>query len=311
MQTLDDAMKTIIQDAGQREIGCFVKGTSVRVEGPNRFSYKPIQDIEVGDKVLSAPENGIGEPVFKRVTKTFKFEDKEIWYVGFIDITRPALTDVRDIEDIHYAMTPRHVGVTPNHHFMIVGKGYHTDRDRSLVGPPEDLALLDTPEWRRADQLTFGDVLLNPENGNHYAVIAAKPLYQYGSDQVDNMAWMHATPYYAHAVEDTEDMEESLSKGTLFNMDDINEYFGAFRYADISCDNYNVTTHDDGTESYIPYTTTVYNLEVEDYHTYCIGGTYQIMVHNTNCGTDNSENFLLEYIAPKRMLGDSLSLIHI
>ena len=117
---------------------------------------------------------------------------------------------------------------------------------------------------------------MNPENGNHYAVIAAKPLYQYGSDQVDNMAWMHATPYYAHAVEDTEDMEESLSKGTLFNMDDINEYSGAFRYADISCDNYNVTTHDDGTESYIPYTTTVYNLEVEDYHTYCIGGTYQI-----------------------------------
>lgn len=151
---------------------------------------------------------------------------------------------------------------------------------------------------------------MNPENGNHYAVIAAKPLYQYGSDQVDNMAWMHATPYYAHAVEDTEDMEESLSKGTLFNMDDINEYFGAFRYADISCDNYNVTTHDDGTESYIPYTTTVYNLEVEDYHTYCIGGTYQIMVHNTNCGTDNPENFLLEYIAPKRMLGDSYADLH-
>lgn len=260
-------MKTIIQDASQREIGCFVKGTSVRVEGPNRFSYKPIQDIEVGDKVLSAPENGIGEPVFKRVTKTFKFENKEIWYVGFIDITRPALTDVRDIEDIHYAMTPRHVGVTPNHPFMVVGKGYHTDRDRSLVGPPEDLALLDTPEWRRADQLTFGDILMNPENGNHYAVIVAKPLYQYGSDQVDNMAWVHATPYYAHTVEDIEDMEESLSKGTLFNMDDINEYFGAFQYADISCDNYNVTTHDDGKESYIPYTTTVYNLEVEDYHT--------------------------------------------
>ena len=90
-------MKTVIQDASQREIGCLVKGTSVKVEGSNRFSYKPIQDIEVGDKVLSAPENGIGEPVFKRVTKTFKFENKEIWYVGFIDITRPALTDVRDI----------------------------------------------------------------------------------------------------------------------------------------------------------------------------------------------------------------------
>ena len=45
-------MKTIIQDASQREIGCYVKGTSVRVEGPNRFSYKPIQDVEVGDKVL-------------------------------------------------------------------------------------------------------------------------------------------------------------------------------------------------------------------------------------------------------------------
>ena len=273
-------MKRIIQDASQREIGCFVKGTSVRVEGPNRFSYKPIQEIEVGDKVLSAPENGIGEPVFKRVTKTFKFENKEIWYVGYIDITRPALTDIDDIQDIHYAMLPNHVGVTPNHPFMVVGKGYHTDRDRSLIGPPKDLALFDTPEWRRADQLTFGDVLLNPKKGTYYAVVAAKPLYQYGSDQVDNMAWMHATPYYVH---DYEDMEESLDKGTLFDMDDVDKYSGAFQFTRIACDNFNVMTHDDGTKSYIPYTTTVYNLEVEDYHTYCVGGFNQIMVHNTNC----------------------------
>ncbi|STZ01005.1 intein C-terminal splicing region [Moraxella lacunata] len=35
--------------------------------------------------------------------------------------------------------------------------------------------------------------------------------------------------------------------------------------------------------AYPAYTTTVYNIEVEDYHTYFAGRT-GILVHNTNCG---------------------------
>lgn len=42
---------------------------------------------------------------------------------------------------------------------------------------------------------------------------------------------------------------------------------------------------EDGQRHYRPYRTTVYNIEVEDYHTYCVsmGG---IWVHNQNCGAE-------------------------
>lgn len=39
----------------------------------------PVQDIKVGDMVLSLPENGEGELAYQPVTETFVSEDKEIW----------------------------------------------------------------------------------------------------------------------------------------------------------------------------------------------------------------------------------------
>lgn len=57
----------------------FVGGTLVKT---GDGYWKPIKDIQVGDMVMSMPENGIGEPVPKRVINTFQYENKEIWYVG-------------------------------------------------------------------------------------------------------------------------------------------------------------------------------------------------------------------------------------
>lgn len=226
--------------------------------------------------MLSAPENGIGEPVFKRVTKTFKFEDKTIWYIGFIDISRTAYEEVTSSH--YYSEAQFYFGVTPNHPFMVMGKAYHTDSARSLIGPPEDLVLFDKPEWRRADQLKFGDVLLDPESGKYRCVMTSKPLYQ-GQGWI-NMAWLADTPFSVHHFEDT---KREITLGTLFDMDDILTTTGDFLIKDDSCDNLNTSIAADGTASYIPYTATVYNIEVEDYHTYCVG-IYQVLVHNTNCG---------------------------
>ncbi|MCG2575353.1 Hint domain-containing protein, partial [Acinetobacter sp. ME22] len=57
--------------------GCFVAGTLVTTDK----GKVPIQDIKVGDLVLSKPEDGIGEPEFKPVLKTFVHEQKPIWMV--------------------------------------------------------------------------------------------------------------------------------------------------------------------------------------------------------------------------------------
>lgn len=56
------------------EPGCFVAGTLVHT----KEGLKPIEQIQVGDWVLSKPESGEGEQAYKRVARTFSFEDKAV-----------------------------------------------------------------------------------------------------------------------------------------------------------------------------------------------------------------------------------------
>ena len=60
-------------------MGCFIKGTLVETEE----GWTPIDELKVGDLVMSRPENGIGEAVPKRVVNTFRYEDKEVVMLNF------------------------------------------------------------------------------------------------------------------------------------------------------------------------------------------------------------------------------------
>jgi hypothetical protein len=57
----------------------FVAGTLVHTDK----GLVPIEQIKVGDMVLSKPESGQGELAYKPVVNTFEFEDKEVWFVEF------------------------------------------------------------------------------------------------------------------------------------------------------------------------------------------------------------------------------------
>ena len=57
------------------EYSGFAKGTLVRTD-KGRI---PIQDIKVGDMVLSTPEDGTGEVSYQPVTKTFVHDNKALW----------------------------------------------------------------------------------------------------------------------------------------------------------------------------------------------------------------------------------------
>ncbi|MFV0680348.1 polymorphic toxin-type HINT domain-containing protein [Ottowia sp.] len=73
----DEAMqKKALEEMRLPAIGCFVAGTLVHT----KEGLKPIEQIKVGDWVLSRPENPEQgtETGYKRVTKTFRFEDKEV-----------------------------------------------------------------------------------------------------------------------------------------------------------------------------------------------------------------------------------------
>ena len=71
--------KQTLKKALEMPENCFIGGTLVYT----REGLRPIEDIKVGDYVLSRPEDGSGETRYKRVTQTFKSENKEVWYVDF------------------------------------------------------------------------------------------------------------------------------------------------------------------------------------------------------------------------------------
>ena len=67
------------ENALSSSMGCFMKGTLVETEE----GWTPIDELKVGDWVMSRPENGIGEAVPKRVVNTFCYEDKEVVMLNF------------------------------------------------------------------------------------------------------------------------------------------------------------------------------------------------------------------------------------
>jgi hypothetical protein len=63
-----------------KELGCFVAGTLVHT----REGLRPIEQIKVGDFVLSKPESGEGEQSYQRVTRTYEYEDREVYFAAWI-----------------------------------------------------------------------------------------------------------------------------------------------------------------------------------------------------------------------------------
>ncbi|WP_439000427.1 polymorphic toxin-type HINT domain-containing protein [Pseudomonas benzopyrenica] len=58
----------------RQPIGGFIKGTRLHT----KEGLKPIEEIKVGDWVLSSPEEGSGSPEYKRVVRTLKHEQQTI-----------------------------------------------------------------------------------------------------------------------------------------------------------------------------------------------------------------------------------------
>jgi hypothetical protein len=105
----------------QREamIGCFVAGTLVHT----REGLRPIEQIKAGDYVLSKPEDGQGETAYKRVTRTFEFEEQETWFVSWYDtgfLHKARCNKEISREDFLKAYGNGFVITTPNHPFWVV-----------------------------------------------------------------------------------------------------------------------------------------------------------------------------------------------
>ncbi|WP_443191282.1 Hint domain-containing protein [Pseudomonas indica] len=112
---------------------CFAAGTLIHTQE----GLKPIEQIQVGDWVLTQPEE-TGERIYKRVTRTTQFEDAAVWTVAYF------LKDEQDKAIAENRMMPRDCNyrlvVTPNHPLWVRGKGWVQVKDLDCDADELELA---------------------------------------------------------------------------------------------------------------------------------------------------------------------------
>ncbi|WP_296211682.1 hypothetical protein [Psychrobacter sp. UBA3480] len=272
----------------------FVAGTLILTDK----GLVPIQDIKVGDlvlskPVLSKPEDGSGNIEYKPVTKTFVHEDKEMWIVR-LEKNIEKFNKDREMVDYQTYKSASRISrflATPNHPVWVVG---------AMENPQADIEFYDQPHFKRVDELQQYEIAVNTD-GIMYTVERVQPTYQVANDNLEfnpNYYWYqehYHEDYYDDYVQDAEshmlDYSEAEYKGTGY-VKDVS-YYQQHGYLDIGIKDEKgklllTNLLKDNQSEPIPYTTTVYNFEVADNHTYFIGRA-GAWVHNTNVVNQSHE----------------------
>jgi hypothetical protein len=200
--------------------GCFIKGTRVLT----KEGIKRIEDIKVGDWVLSSPDNKPGIREYKRVANIFVHKNKTVRKIGF------------DKDGKHVFVV-----ATGNHPFWVEGIG-----------------------WTRMDLLKKGNKL-RLADGSLAKLDYQIPVYKFceeewqGNERI-GFTYKGRFPPLADPV-----------GGRLFDYENYQypaNAHGEMGWGEMEEENY--------------LEVTVYNLEVEDFHTYYVSAD-GIWVHNVNC----------------------------
>ncbi len=85
-----------------RETGCFVAGTRIHT----KEGLKPIEQMRVGDLVLSRHESGQGELCYQPVTRIYRYEDRELYFVAW-QVLEPGTNRPTDVGG-HLVVTGAH-----------------------------------------------------------------------------------------------------------------------------------------------------------------------------------------------------------
>ncbi|WP_157315236.1 polymorphic toxin-type HINT domain-containing protein [Chitinibacter sp. GC72] len=219
----------------------FVAGTLVHTKD----GLRPIESLQVGDFVLAKDESGQGDTAYKRVLKTLRFEDKEIWYLEFGWMR----TSDKPQPDVWKGF----LTCTRNHPFWVLGRCIYVNGFEQAVfdeHTPHDV-------WPRADLLEPGMVL---ELANGDLVEVTKSLYLAQTE--------HEHVGFIQGNGAPESWQDELD-GRLVEFGSAGPSTDLQRKPPLV---YNKALEDKGDEFEFPvYRTTVYNIEVEDFHTYYVG----------------------------------------
>ena len=240
--------------------GCFAAGTLVHTNK----GLVPIEKIKVGDMVLSRHESGKGELAYKRVTQTFITENQPIsaMLIGGPPYGLSIEEDTDEYENKEFIFT------TANHPFWTFERQGRYEIDSS------------NGKWVSALDLVRGSPLLH-HSGKFIDVLENRKLYQ--TIELNKAFYMVFPDYDAGIFLDVNDYKNSRLTVPNYLEDESLE-----------------VVNWDENEDPIPdeYLASVYNFEVEDFHTYFVG-ELGAWVHNT-CNPW-AEYEVAEYIGLKSM----------
>lgn len=240
---------------------CFAAGTLIHT----KEGLKPIKQIQVGDWVLTQPEE-TGERTYKRVTRTNRFEGAAVWAVTYFRRSEQERAQAEN------RMMPiglhRRLVVTPNHPLWARGKG-----------------------WVQVKDLDFDSDELLLSDGDYGCLVEVSPLY---ITATPGIAWQ-ANTVFTEWDGQLFDLRNDASGEFEEYRDDPDPQF--FSYWDENCYAKKIRLGNGfdvyGQGAYQPkpvetwnescyYRCPVYNFEVEDCHSYYVG-TDGVWAHNTNC----------------------------
>lgn len=229
---LDEMLKLDLSKKWYEGDPCFAAGTLVHTKD----GLKPIEQIQVGDWVLSKHESGEGEQAHKQVTKTFVHDDAEVMLLNY-QVRRPDDTTFGGI-----------LVVTPNHPFWVPGKG-----------------------WKKAEALKATWPFMPLEVFDEKAASVYRNTKTYVSAS-PTVAWVPSTSV----------CEDLMRPGKYFDLESL-KFIMETDSPYAKSDHFGV---DIGLPAGRPknnhrFKTTVYNFEVEDFHTYYVGKD-GVWVHNKN-----------------------------
>lgn len=273
---IDDAFDGGLLAKETTYVGCFVAGTLVHTDK----GRVPIQNIKVGDIVLSSPEQGNGSlREYKRVISTFKAESEEIHELVIRKRIYPEDEDdiCHDIYEMIY-LTGGHPIYVENSVFI---EGWDSESDIDQINARSS-------SWQAARDLRIYDQIIvsNPKHGDGtgYEVVSIAPVQDVNRDYgfvsaatVDDNKPFDTIIYFNN--EGYNIVGGDIDEGRKIKRDYFVGNYGHANYSDHSSiirdfrDNYEkITASVKGYIADIPILRRyVYNFEVEDYHTYFVG----------------------------------------
>ncbi|WHP07137.1 MULTISPECIES: hypothetical protein [Acinetobacter] len=242
----------------------FCAGTLVHTEQ----GLIPIQEIKVGDMVLSKPESNEGEIGYTPVVSTFQHNKQPLWLLQADKFYGRDINNkiVKIVQLDKYENDTYNLLVTPNHPIWVVGIGI-LDEYNNVSNQYEPYS---QPHWKRIDQLQQYEMIVN-NDGILFSIARVQPLYQFkeanNKEALANIAWYQQN---YHITSDMEDYDNyNFNWGWAINVlkyQDADSAKGMRLIGKPWDDNSSFDPENGGA----PYTATVYNFETERYYTYFV-----------------------------------------